>query len=98
MELGKKFLKNQAGELKISVFDLLNQNTSITRTLTETYREDVRSLVLKQYFMLTFTYTLRNFKSGSMPTQDNQEQRPWRERGGMGPGMGPGGMGPRGGF
>lgn len=98
MEVGKKFLKNQAGELKISVFDLLNQNTSITRTLTETYREDVRSLVLKQYFMLTFTYTLRNFKSGSMPTQDNQEQRPWRERGGMGPGMGPGGMGPRGGF
>lgn len=98
MELGKKFLKNQSGELKISIFDLLNQNNSITRTLTETYREDVRSLVLRQYFMLTFTYTLRNFKSGAMPTQDQRNN--WRDRQpGMGPegpgGFGPGGPGPR---
>ncbi|MFD1818660.1 Outer membrane receptor proteins, mostly Fe transport [Pseudarcicella hirudinis] len=61
---GKKFLKKQAGELKISVFDLLNQNSSITRNLTETYLEDVRSLVLRRYFMLTFTYSLRAFGLG----------------------------------
>ena len=94
MELGKKFLKNQNGELKVSVFDLLNQNNSITRTLSETYREDVRSLVLRQYFMLTFTYTLRNFK-GAMPTQEPDQRQQWRDRNpGMGPG-GPGGQGPR---
>lgn len=61
MAAGKKFLKNQTGELKLSVFDLLKQNQSITRTTTETYVQDVRNVVLQQYFMLTFTYKLRNF-------------------------------------
>ncbi|HTB51377.1 MAG TPA: outer membrane beta-barrel protein [Ferruginibacter sp.] len=58
---GKKFLKNQNGELKLSVFDLLNQNQSIVRTVTGTYIEDDQNLVLKQYFMLTFTYKLKSF-------------------------------------
>ncbi|HEY4148044.1 MAG TPA: hypothetical protein VGM41_03910, partial [Chitinophagaceae bacterium] len=46
---------------KLSVFDLLNQNVSISRTATETYVEDVQNTVLQQYFMLTFTYNLKNF-------------------------------------
>ncbi|TAL48421.1 MAG: hypothetical protein EPN92_03710, partial [Chitinophagaceae bacterium] len=61
MAVAKKFLKNQRGELRLSVFDLLNQNQSITRTVSETYIEDVNTKVLKQYFMLTFTYSLKNF-------------------------------------
>lgn len=60
---GKKFLKNQRGELKLTIFDLLNQNRSISRTTTETYIEDVQTQVLKQYFMVTFTYKIRNFKT-----------------------------------
>ncbi len=58
---GKKFLKNKRGELKVSVFDLLNQNQSIARNVTDSYIEDVQTDVLQQYFMFTFTYTLRNF-------------------------------------
>ncbi|HMG81977.1 MAG TPA: outer membrane beta-barrel protein [Ferruginibacter sp.] len=58
---GKKFFKKQNGELKLSVFDLLNQNQSIVRTVTGTYIEDDQNLVLKQYAMLTFTYTLKSF-------------------------------------
>ncbi len=58
---GKKFLKNQAGELKFTVFDLLKQNSSITRTATENYIQDVQNTVLQQYFMLTFSYKLKNF-------------------------------------
>lgn len=61
MSAGKKFLANQAGELKLSVFDLLKQNRSISRNVTETYYDDIRNTVLQQYFMLTFTYNLRNF-------------------------------------
>lgn len=60
--IGKRFLKKQNAQIQLSVFDLLNQNTSISRTPTETYIEDSRVNVLQQYFMLTFTYTLRNFK------------------------------------
>jgi hypothetical protein len=61
MSAGKKFLKDQSSELKLSVFDLLKQNRSITRTITETYVEDVQTDVLRQYFMLTFSYKLKNF-------------------------------------
>ncbi len=58
---GKKFLKDQSGEIKLSVFDLLKQNRSITRNVTESYIEDVQNQVLQQYFMLTFSYKLKNF-------------------------------------
>ncbi len=81
--IGKKFLKNNAGELKISVFDLLKQNQSIFRTVSENYIEDSQSRVLQQYFMLTFTYNLKNFGTPA-------PRREWQGGGGMGPG-GPGG-------
>ena len=59
--IGKKFLKNKVGELKLSVFDLLKQNQSIVRTVDARYIEDAQSQVLQQYFLLTFTYNLKNF-------------------------------------
>ncbi|MGZ8549084.1 MAG: outer membrane beta-barrel protein, partial [Chitinophagaceae bacterium] len=62
--IGKKFLKNKAAELKLSVFDLLKQNQSISRTVEANYIEDIQSQVLQQYFMLTFTYNLKNFGTG----------------------------------
>lgn len=62
--VGQKFFKDQSGELKLSVFDLLKQNRSITRNVTESYIEDVKNQVLQQYFMLTFTYKLKNFGNG----------------------------------
>ncbi|WP_460975938.1 TonB-dependent receptor domain-containing protein [Spirosoma knui] len=55
---GKKVLPDQRGELKLTVFDLLNQNNSISRNVTDTYFEDTQSLALRQYGMLTFTYKL----------------------------------------
>ncbi len=57
-----KFLKNQALEAKLSVYDLLNQNNNVSRNVTETYVEDTRSNILKQYFLITLTYSLRKFK------------------------------------
>ncbi|WKN42816.1 outer membrane beta-barrel protein [Tunicatimonas pelagia] len=62
MSVGKKFLKDRRGELQLSVFDLLKQNQSVQRNITESYIEDVQTQVLQQYFMLTFTYQVRNFK------------------------------------
>ncbi|MEO5563545.1 MAG: outer membrane beta-barrel protein [Chitinophagaceae bacterium] len=59
--IGKKFLKKKQAELKLSVFDLLKQNQSISRTVSGGIIEDSRSTVLQQYFMLTFTYSLKNF-------------------------------------
>lgn len=61
MSLGKKLFKGDAGEIKLGVYDLLNQNNNISRTVTGNYVEDARSNVLNRYFMLTFTYRLKNF-------------------------------------
>lgn len=85
--IGKKILKAQAGELKLSVFDLLKQNQSITRTITGLGIEDSQSKVLQQYFMLTFTYKLKNFGTAKASTGGNNN------RGIGGPGGPPPGMG-----
>ncbi len=71
--VGKKFLKDRRGELKLTVFDLLKQNQSITRTVGDSYVQDVQNLVLKQYFMMTFAYSLKNF--GKAKASNNQERR-----------------------
>ncbi|MES2592641.1 MAG: outer membrane beta-barrel protein [Bacteroidota bacterium] len=60
--IGYKFLKDNQGELRVSVFDIMKQNNSISRNVTETYYEDIRTNVLQQYFLLTFTYNIKQFK------------------------------------
>lgn len=68
---GKKFLRDRKGELKLSVFDVLKQNISINRNITESYIEDQRNRVITRYFMLTFTYNLRNFGTGTLRSNIN---------------------------
>ncbi|MDQ2719520.1 MAG: outer membrane beta-barrel protein [Bacteroidota bacterium] len=81
--VGQKFLKNQMGELKLSVFDLLKQNKSITRNVTDSYIQDVQNQVLQQYFMLTFTYKLKTFGKGK-PINNDEREREGRQFGGHG--------------
>ncbi len=61
-ELGYKFLKDRSLELKFGAYDMLNQNSGISRTVTETYVEDAKNDVLKRYVLFTLTYNLRFFK------------------------------------
>lgn len=63
MGVAKKFLKNDSGELELSVFDLLGQNQSFDQTVTAQFVQESQTQVLQRYFMLTFTYQLRRFKS-----------------------------------
>ncbi len=88
--IGKKFGKKKAAELKLSVFDLLKQNQSIIRTVTGQYIEDAQNQVLQQYFMLTFSYSLKNFGVAARPSGGNFQNR----EGMMGRPGGPGGMNP----
>jgi len=60
--LGYKLLKDQSLEVKVTGFDLLNQNNSISRDVTETYIEDRQTNVLTRYLMVMVTYNLRNFR------------------------------------
>lgn len=92
--IGKKFLKKQAGELRLSVFDLLKQNQSIVRTPTETYIEDAQNSVLQQYFMLTFSYSLKNFGVAARSSNGRFDQNRNGNRPGSGGGGPSGGMNP----
>jgi hypothetical protein len=65
--ISKLVFKNKAGEIRLSAYDLLNQNKSITRTVQENYVEDVNTRVLQRYFMLSFTYNMRKFGQNKMP-------------------------------
>jgi hypothetical protein len=73
MSAGKKILKDRKGELKLGVFDLLGQNRSISRNITDSGIEDVRNDVLQRYFMLTFTYNLRNFGTAAARAANRNE-------------------------
>ncbi len=59
VSLGKKFLKNNAGELKIEATDILDQNRAFSRTVGSNYYDYTTTNVLQPYVMATFVYTFR---------------------------------------
>lgn len=62
--ISKQFLPYNRGELKLSAFDLLNENVNISRSSNQNYIEDSRITTLKQYFVLSFTYSLSKMGLG----------------------------------
>jgi len=56
--ISKQMLKFNRGELKFSARDLLNKNIGISRNTSNNYIEDSRVLTLRQFFLLSFTYSL----------------------------------------
>jgi hypothetical protein len=62
MNFGRKLFNNNLGEITLSVFDLLDQNKNIVRNVSDSYFEDLRTNQLSRFFMLAFTYNLRNFR------------------------------------
>jgi hypothetical protein len=75
MGLARKLFKDNSGELRITAFDILGQNQSVIRNITETYLEDLENSILTRYFMLSFTYQLRSFKGGQAPAIDDDMRR-----------------------
>lgn len=67
-----KFMKDNRAELRLFVFDILDQNRSVQRNITETYIEDTRSNILQRYFMLTFTYNIKKYFPGKEAKKEDQ--------------------------
>lgn len=61
MAVNYQLFKNRQSLLRLSVYDVLKQNTSIYRSITPTYIEDTQVQVLQQYFLLSFIYNLKRF-------------------------------------
>lgn len=76
--LEKQFFKDKRASLRIHGFDLLDENTSVSRSVTGNIITDSQSNRLSRYVMLSFTMRLQKF-SGKQP----QQQTPMM----MGPGM-----------
>jgi hypothetical protein len=57
--LALQIFKKKDGEIKLAVYDILNQNKSLTRSTGDNYIQDTRTNVLNRYLMLSFTYNIR---------------------------------------
>lgn len=90
--VGKKFLKNQAAELRIGAYDIFDQNKSINRIVTANYIQDTRVNTYRRYFLVLFTYNLRSRRGEAeqpQQRQDDHDHPPGMPPGGFRPGMGP---------
>jgi len=79
----KQFLKGRNGAIRFQAYDVLNEQTNVSRSVTENMILDSRTNRLARYFLLTLSYRFSNFAGGRMEFD--------------GPG-GPGGPVRRGGF
>lgn len=70
ISVSRYMLKNNSGELKVSVNNLMNKTLGINQSSTVNYIERQTTNSLSRYFMLTFTYAL------------NKQLDPMRSRGG----------------
>jgi hypothetical protein len=51
--------------MKVSVYDLLNENQAIVRNTSSNYIEDQNNRVLKRFFLLSFTYSLNKMAANA---------------------------------
>lgn len=65
----KTLFKKKNGFIRLSGFDIFNENTSVTRQINGNAVIDSRVNRLTRYFMLTFTYRLMKFNGAQSGTQ-----------------------------
>lgn len=76
-QISKNFLKNNSATLRFKIYDILKQQTNLSRSVSETQISDTEYNTLGSYFMVHFVYRF-NTLGGKVPNR-------------RGPGIGPGG-------
>ena len=79
--LQKTLFKQKNGTIRLKIYDILQQRSNISRSVSSNYIRDTTTNTLTSYFMVHFVYRFNIFKGGA--TQDDMMQN----RGG--PGGGP---------
>lgn len=91
------FLKGNAGTIQIQYYDILNDESNVTRNITTTGRTDTKNNNIHSYIMVHFILRANVFGTRAARREMRQESRAMMTggmRGGMGGGFG-GGMGGR---
>lgn len=92
----KQLFKQKNGTIRLKIYDILQQRSNISRSVTSNYIRDSTTNTLTSYFMVHFVYRFNIFKGGATQ-QDMMPRRGERPGDGMGRGGGRG-MGGGGGF
>lgn len=85
--ISQQFLRDKSLTLSVKVYDILNQQNNIRRTVTGNYIDDTEYNSLSRYCMVTLNWRFNTFGKGKEPGA--------RNRGGWGGPGGPGGPGGR---
>ncbi len=55
-QISKNFLKNNSGTIRFKIYDILKQQSSLSRSISETMMSDTEYNTLGSYFMVHFVY------------------------------------------
>jgi hypothetical protein len=98
--LQKTLFKQKNGTIRFKIYDILQQRSNISRSVTSNYIRDTTTNTLTTYFMVHFVYRFNIFKGGATREEMMPERPGWgapgRAPGGRppgGPGGNPGGFG-----
>lgn len=73
--LQKQIFKNKNGTIRFKIYDILQQRSNISRTVTANYIRDTTTNTLTSYFMFHFVYRFNIFKGGAVAGDMQQERR-----------------------
>lgn len=77
IQISQSFLKNKNATISLQYFDILNQQSNISRTINAQMRQDAWTNAINSYGMIHFIYKLNIF-GGKMVDQKNNSNRPMR--------------------
>ena len=78
-QISQSFLKGRAATVSVQFYDILHQQSNVSRSLTAAMRQDTWSNAINSYFMVHFIYKLNIFPGGSKKKsgdKDDDRQRP----------------------
>ena len=64
-------MKNNQADIRLIVYDILNQNNNIQRTNTDSYIQDSQTNALNRYYLLVFTYNFKKYFEKSSTDKTN---------------------------
>lgn len=71
----KSFLKNNQGTLRFKIYDILQQRSNISRSVTASHIQDSEYNTLGSYFMIHFIYRFSIFKGGATQSDMKSQYR-----------------------